>query len=133
MREQKNRRQATNKVMFLGLAILLLPSLARSQEPSKVKEQTTSQWRAVTPPEGGTITALLCREKLVLAGTYNGVFVSHDSGAHWKMADSLSAKAFAFVGTRILAATHNGIFSSEDNGQSWQAIKIGRASCRERV
>lgn len=122
MRNLSIRMQATNQVIFLGLVILLSTRLVNSQETSGVRNP--DQWRQVTSPEGGSISALLCRGNLVLAETSNGVFISEDSGAHWKAAGTglpgTGVKAFALSGARILAATYDGIFRSDDQGRSWQ-------------
>jgi ligand-binding sensor domain-containing protein len=71
---------------------------------------------------------------LLYMGTNHGIFLSHDSGAHWTTgAESLAGVTIYAIlvdfrstnGTDVYIATSLGVFLSKDSGQNWQAVASG--------
>ncbi len=68
---------------------------------------------------------------LLYMGTNHGLFLSHDSGAHWAASpEALSGTSIHTIlldfratnGTSLYIATDVGVFQTTDNGQSWLAV-----------
>lgn len=76
-----------------------------------------------------TVTSVIAREGLILAGTMEGIFRSEDGGSTWSPAQAgLEIKHLRWLDWRsgspggALAGTEPAsIFHSEDRGQTWQA------------
>ncbi len=70
-------------------------------------------------------------ERIVVAATENGVFVSRDLAASYVSAnkglsDSLNVTYLKFYGSSLYASTQNsGVFVSADTGKTWTALNTG--------
>ncbi len=77
-------------------------------------------------PDAGWITDLAIADSIAYAATINGVFLSHDRGATWRLSGleghrigSIAARSGANV---VLAARayYGDLFVSRDRGESWE-------------
>ena len=73
-------------------------------------------------------------QRLLYIGTTHGIFLSHDSGAHWTTnSEALSNINIHRIlidfrspnGNAIYVATSIGVFSSTDSGQNWGSVATG--------
>jgi len=85
-----------------------------------------AQWVQTAGPANRTVLSLAARDSFVFAGTYNGAYVSRDSGMHWTVAGTVSPTAgrvpsLALAANAVVAGTEAGVFRSLDNGASWIA------------
>jgi uncharacterized protein (TIGR03437 family) len=125
------RLRSISQSMILGL---LLTSFSLAQ--------SASQWRQLTPIEGGIVASLLSAGGKVYAGTSNrGIFVSTDNGATWRESskglgnslivshlvavDEINLGLAPAANQIILAGTNAGLYRSKDGGQSWTPVVVG--------
>jgi hypothetical protein len=71
-------------------------------------------------------------QQLYAGDSADGVFVSHDAGAHWTLQatglplpDAVQMLAFDPTGKKLYAATAKGLFVSINAAQQWQAVNTG--------
>jgi hypothetical protein len=89
-----------------------------------------AQWYLMDSPAP---TTLLMNGKNLIAGTYNGIFISKDTGLTWTLANSNLSGACLACGTAgidvktlfqnrnsVFAGTSRGIYISSDAGENWQ-------------
>ncbi len=87
-----------------------------------------AQWINCNGPYGGSIFALENNSELVIAGTYNGIFVSTNNGLSWTQRNfgipQIPITSLLVKGNTIFAGTETqlgvgGIYKSTDNAISW--------------
>jgi hypothetical protein len=94
-----------------------------------------AQWMHTNGPFGGYVKTLASKDSIICAGTYDGIFISTNSGSAW------SRKSGGIVGTNIQAVainpngpgvmsiyagtTSGGIFRSTNNGINWTVANNG--------
>ena len=84
-----------------------------------------AQWVQTAGPGGGRVYALFPRGDTLLAGTYDGPYLSTNRGAHWSPIAGPMAGRYLYActtaggGAFLLAGTDQGVFRSTDGGQTW--------------
>ncbi|HET6401357.1 MAG TPA: hypothetical protein VFH95_08155 [Candidatus Kapabacteria bacterium] len=66
----------------------------------------------------------------LLAGTTDGIFISSDSGANWRLLSTIYASVLIRSGANLLAGSGGGIYLSSDNGSTWSFISSGFINTR---
>lgn len=93
-----------------------------------------AQWINCNGPYGGSIFALEKNQDLVIAATYNGIFVSTNNGQSWTQRNfgmpQIPVTSLLVKGSTILAGTETqlgvgGIYKSTDNAISWAPANNG--------
>lgn len=90
-----------------------------------------SQWSPTGGPNAQAIYSLLIKDNHYIAGTYNGVFVSTNSGETWEQKNngfsSSPRKVYALTesGNKILAGSDSGIYVTTNYGNLWTAKSSG--------
>lgn len=91
--------------------------------------QKEDKWQVVrTGLDGRSVTSLIAREGVILAGTHDGIFRSDDGGLSWREASRglthRHVRWLAFhpdISDREFAGTEPAaIFISQDSGETWQ-------------
>src|ERR1035441_7849670 len=89
----------------------------------------TAQWVQTNGPYGATVSAFAVSGRSLIAGTYEGFYLSTNNGASWTedttgMGPQL-CYALVVSGANIFAGTEGGVFLSSNNGISWSAAGLG--------
>jgi ligand-binding sensor domain-containing protein len=75
------------------------------------------------------IRSFAASDSNIFAGTYDGVFVSSDNGANWRIVNSglmnATAWSLAVKGTYLFAGNYEGVFVSRKIDASWTVIDSG--------
>ncbi len=91
--------------------------------------------RVGSPSESSPVNALYVlpgtEGKGLLAGTTEGIFLSEDGGAHWRLVCAEVGAVLSLAGTQemVVAGSYDsGVWQSEDGGRTWQSISQGLAA-----
>jgi photosystem II stability/assembly factor-like uncharacterized protein len=91
--------------------------------------------RLVAPSNGNPVNALYVlpgsEGKVLLAGTTEGVFLSENGGAAWKLAcsDLGAVLSLTGAGQLVVAGSYDyGTWQSEDGGKTWTSLSQGMAA-----
>lgn len=85
-------------------------------------------WRqpALQLSSGNEVIGLAVVGSRIVAGTYEGVFISSDSGESWLPADGIPVRSTSrkpvLLGSVVLVSTINGFFRSDDGGVTWSPV-----------
>lgn len=94
-----------------------------------------AQWEQVTMPgsRGGAVYSICFKDSLMFAGVEGGIFVSSDTGEHWKKVnpdlpprESEATVLSLALGEETLIAAFNepGVYISSDEGDNWFQANI---------
>jgi hypothetical protein len=84
--------------------------------------------------EANSVTAIAIKGSNVFAGTLQGIFLSTNNGAGWKMLDAggwfqIGVQSLALSGNNLFIGSNNaGMYRSTDNGTNWIAVNSGLPS-----
>lgn len=104
------------RCFFLLWVVALLP------QPS------SAQWQQTNWSGNSTVLSLAVKDSFLFAGTYSGMAITADNGAHWTAAGlPLGSRtlSLAVSGNSVFAGTSGGVYRSTDNGANWTEADSG--------
>jgi hypothetical protein len=101
------------------LAVLVLLSTA----------SLSAQWVQTNGPAGGHVYALFASGSNLVAGTFDGPYVSTNGGTSWARVSSGIQTRFVYAFSPspagLIAGTDRGVFLSSDGGMNWTESDSG--------